>query len=72
MGFQRRWGFGSITLLKNSCGMHILQNISARSSLLIRKYPWDDLVAMAMPFLEGGLYRTFDPNEASLYNPPPW
>lgn len=70
-GFSNEGGaFGSITLLKNSCGMHILQNIKREIEFAdTRKYPWDDLIAMAMPFLEGGLYRTFDPNDASLYNP---
>lgn len=70
-GFSNEGGaFGSITLLKNSCGMHILQNIKREIEFSdTKKYPWDDLVAMAMPFLQGGLYRTFDPNDASLYNP---
>lgn len=70
-GFSNEGGaFGSITLLKNSCGMHILQSIKREIEFSdTRKYPWDDLVAMAMPFLTGGLYRTFDPNDASLYNP---
>ncbi len=70
-GFSNEGGvFGSITLLKNSCGMHILQNIKREIEFSdTKKYPWDDLVAMAMPFLEGGLYKTFDPNDASLYNP---
>lgn len=70
-GFSNEGGvFGSITLLKNSCGMHILQNIKREIEFSdTKKYPWDNLVAMAMPFLEGGLYKTFDPNDPSLYNP---
>lgn len=70
-GFSNEGGaFGSITLLKNSCGMHILQHIKREIEFAEnRKYPWDDLVALAMPDLTEGLFRLFDPNDASLYNP---
>ncbi len=58
----------TITLLKNSAGMHILQNIKNElEQIKSRKYEWPELISMAEGAgLSVGLY---DPNHQSLYNP---
>ncbi|AEV29334.1 pentulose/hexulose kinase [Sphaerochaeta pleomorpha str. Grapes] len=70
-GFSNEGGLhGSITLLKNSCGMHILQNIKRELEFTEnRTYSWDEIVALAMPCLEAKTCKSFDPNDTSLYNP---
>ncbi|QTQ14242.1 carbohydrate kinase [Treponema parvum] len=71
LGFTNEGGvFDSITLLKNSCGMHILQNIKREmESLDSRSYRWDELVALSMPGLGKNDIPTFDPNSDLLYHP---
>ena len=70
-GFSNEGGLlGSITLLKNSCGMHILQNIKRELEFREnRKYSWDEIVSIAMPCLKAKTCKAFDPNDGSLYNP---
>ena len=59
---------GTITLLKNSAGMHILQNIKNElEQIHSRRFEWPELISMAgKPGLSVSLY---DPNHHSLYNP---
>lgn len=59
---------GTITLLKNSTGMHILQNIKNElERIKARKYEWPELISMAN---EAGLsVALYDPNHQNLYNP---
>ena len=68
-GFANEGGaLGTITFLKNSTGMHILQNIKREMEKDGRKYSWDDLVNMADSC--NGIVPVFDPNDNSFYNPP--
>ncbi len=67
-GFANEGGvFGTITLLKNSTGMHILQEIKKELEKDGRKYSWDEIVRMA------GSCKikvpVFDPNDAQFFNP---
>jgi len=67
-GFANEGGaFGTITLLKNSAGMHILQNIKRDLEKSGKKYCWDELVEMA----EGCRHEVplFNPNDPVFYNP---
>ncbi|OQY34777.1 MAG: hypothetical protein B6241_03605 [Spirochaetaceae bacterium 4572_59] len=67
-GFANEGGaFGTITLLKNSAGMHILQNIKRDLEKSGRKYSWDELVAMA-DSCKGDI-PVFNPNDPSFFNP---
>ncbi|MCK5198399.1 MAG: carbohydrate kinase, partial [Spirochaetales bacterium] len=67
-GFANEGGaLGTITFLKNSTGMHILQNIKREMEKDGRKYSWDDLVNMADSC--NGIVPVFDPNDNSFYNP---
>ncbi len=60
----------TITLLKNSCGMHILQNIKREIEFKEnRTYSWDEIVELSRPGLSHPTLPTFDPNHESLYNP---
>lgn len=70
-GFSNEGGvFKTITLLKNSCGMHILQNIKREMEFNEnRSYSWDEIVDLSRPSLEEGLTTSFDPNNESLYHP---
>jgi rhamnulokinase len=70
-GFSNEGGaFGTITLLKNSCGMHILQNIKRELEFNnSRPYSWDEIVDLSQPSLHEGSFVIFDPNDPSLYNP---
>lgn len=70
-GFSNEGGMlGSITLLKNSCGMHILQNIKREMEFVDnRSYRWDELVDLSRPALASPSLVTFDPNAAQLYHP---
>jgi rhamnulokinase len=59
----------TITLLKNSAGMHILQNIKNElEKLNNRKYEWPEIISMASS--AGLSVALYDPNHQSLYNPP--
>jgi rhamnulokinase len=71
----RRFGFANeggaldtITFLKNSAGMHILQNIKNEIEEEIGTVAWDDLVIMAEKY--EGEVPVFDPNDQVFYNPP--
>lgn len=68
-GFANEGGaFGTITFLKNSTGMHILQNIKKEMEKEGRKYSWDELVDMAGSCKS--VVPVFDPNDPRFYNPP--
>ena len=67
-GFANEGGaFGTITFLKNSTGMHIIQNIKKIMEKDGKKYTWDEIVEMA------GNCNTevpvFDPNDRIFFNP---
>ncbi|MBI9106466.1 MAG: carbohydrate kinase [Spirochaetales bacterium] len=58
----------TITLLKNSAGMHILQNVKHElEQLNNRKFEWPELISMASG--AGLSVALYDPNHQSLYNP---
>ncbi len=59
--------FNTITLLKNSAGMHILQGIKKDLELEGKKYSWDEIVAFARAYQ--GSPSLFDPNSFELFNP---
>ena len=62
--------YNTVTLLKNSCGMHILQNIKRELELNAhREYSWDEIVGLSMPALQGKDVPIFDPNCNLLYHP---
>lgn len=71
LGFSNEGGaLDTITLLKNSCGMHILQNIKRELEFKEnRKYAWDEIVELSRPGLSIPTLPTFDVNHESLYNP---
>lgn len=67
-GFANEGGaLGTITFLKNSTGMHILQNIKREMEKDGQKYSWDQLVSMADSCND--IVPVFDPNDNSFYNP---
>ena len=67
-GFANEGGaLGTITFLKNSAGMHILQNIKKEMEKGGHKYSWDELVDMANSCKSE--IPIFDPNDSSLFNP---
>lgn len=70
-GFSNEGGvFNTITFLKNSCGMHILQNIKREMEFNeSRTYTWDEIVDLSMPSLKEGNVPVFDVNEDLLYHP---
>lgn len=70
-GYSNEGGaFGTILLLKNSCGMHILQNIKREMEFNnSRPYSWDEIVQLSLPGLQNPSLTTFDPNSRSLYHP---
>jgi sugar (pentulose or hexulose) kinase len=58
----------TITLLKNSAGMHILQNVKNELEQIgNRKYEWPELISTASG--AGLSVALYDPNHQSLYNP---
>ncbi len=59
--------FDTITLLKNSAGMHILQGIKRDLELDGKKYSWDEIVALARDCQDTPCL--FDPNSFELFNP---
>lgn len=59
--------FNSITLLKNSAGMHIPQGIKRDLELDGKKYSWDEIVAFARAYHDTP--SLFDPNSFELFNP---
>ena len=66
-GFANEGGaLGTITFLKNSTGMHILQNIKREMEKNGQKYSWDKLVSMADSCMS--IVPVFDPNDNSFYN----
>ncbi len=64
---------GTITLLKNSAGMHILQRLKKELEIRDnRDWSWDEMVGIAEKAdREAGdsAVPLFDPNDDSLYNP---
>ncbi|NCB01695.1 MAG: carbohydrate kinase [Spirochaetia bacterium] len=70
-GFTNEGGaLGTITLLKNSAGMHILEHIKREMEFNdSTPYSWDDLIDLSRPFLESNEHILFDPNDESLFNP---
>ncbi|MBN2860388.1 MAG: carbohydrate kinase [Sphaerochaetaceae bacterium] len=70
-GFSNEGGvFDTITLLKNSCGMHILQNIKREMEFTgNRRYSWDEIVSLSAPVLKSEDVVTYDPNSELLYHP---
>jgi rhamnulokinase len=68
-GFANEGGaLDTITFLKNSAGMHILQNIKREMEKNGRKYSWNEMVSMAESC--SGEIPVFDPNDHCFYNPP--
>ncbi len=68
-GFANEGGaFDTITFLKNSAGMHILQNIKNELEEEKGQVGWDELVVMAERY--DGDVPVFDPNDPAFYNPP--
>ncbi|MHC1740561.1 MAG: rhamnulokinase family protein [Anaerolineaceae bacterium] len=59
--------FNSITLLKNSTGMHILQCIKKELEIKGQKFSWDEIVEMARQYQ--GKVSLFNPNSFQLFNP---
>lgn len=59
--------FNSITLLKNSAGMFILQCIKKELETSGKNLNWDDIVKMASEYK--GEIRLFNPNSSELFNP---
>ena len=57
----------TITLLRNSTGMHILQRIKKELKVEGQDYSWDELVQIARDY--DGKISFFDPNSSSLFNP---
>lgn len=70
-GFSNEGGVHkSITLLRNSAGMHILQNIKRELEFSdSRDYTWEEIVAMSSPSMHDPNLVVFDPNVDLLYNP---
>ncbi|MCF7953825.1 MAG: carbohydrate kinase [Spirochaetales bacterium] len=70
-GFANEGGFGkSITLLKNSAGMHILQNIKRELEFdNNRDFSWEEIIALSNASGSPESLSLFDPNDDSLYNP---
>jgi sugar (pentulose or hexulose) kinase len=64
---------GTITLLKNSAGMHILQNVKNEMEIRSnRTYAWAEIIDLSRRRAEDAGSRMvglFDPNHESLYNP---
>ncbi len=59
---------GSITLLKNSAGMHIIKNVKDEMCTAQGKsYSWDELLDMAEQ--AGVSVSLYDPNNTKLFNP---
>ncbi|MDY0289072.1 MAG: FGGY family carbohydrate kinase [Sphaerochaeta sp.] len=59
---------GTITLLKNSAGMHIIKNIKDEMSVSFGKdFSWDELLDMAEQ--AGVSVSLYDPNSTKLFNP---
>ena len=59
--------FNTITLLKNSAGMFILQCIKKELETSGTKLEWDEIVKMAREYK--GEIRLFNPNSSELFNP---
>ncbi len=59
--------FNTITMLKNSAGMHILQCIRRDLESDGKKYTWDEIVRLARSYQ--GEAALFDPNSYELFNP---
>jgi len=59
--------FNTITFLKNSTGMHILQCIKKELELSGQKWSWSDIVKLAADY--PGKVCLFDPNSSRLFNP---
>ncbi len=70
-GFANEGGaLGTITLLKNSAGMHILENIKREMEFNdSHLYSWDELIALSCEALNNPDLPLFDPNSEILYNP---
>jgi len=67
-GFANEGGaLGTITFLKNSTGMHILQNIKKEMEKDGCEYSWDELVVLAKK--SSGIIPVFDPNDQCFFNP---
>jgi sugar (pentulose or hexulose) kinase len=69
MSFANEGGaLNTITLLKNSTGMHILQNVKREMEKKRGgSYSWDEIVGLSK---EGGIeVALYDPNNAKLFNP---
>jgi rhamnulokinase len=59
--------FGTITLLKNSTGMHILQGLKNQLESDGHPYSWDSIVKIAQGY--NGKICIFNPNATELFNP---
>lgn len=70
-GFSNEGGvFDTITLLKNSTGMHILQNIKREMEAQSGKpISWERVIEISQEAPASAERYIFDPNDESLYNP---
>jgi len=59
--------FNTITMLKNSTGMHILQCIKKELEFNGDVFTWNDIVKMAAEYR--GNVPVFDPNSSRIFNP---
>ncbi len=67
-GFTNEAGaFDTITFLKNSAGMYIIQRVKKELANEGKNYSWDEMVAMASGCEEE--VPVFDPNDALFFNP---
>lgn len=67
-GFSNEGGaLGTITFLKNSTGMHILQNIKKEMEQGGRNYDWEEIVSLANACKTR--VPVFNPNDTLFFNP---
>lgn len=67
-GFTNEAGaFGTITFLKNSAGMYIIQRVKKELANEGKNYSWGEMVAMASAYQDE--VPVFDPNDALFFNP---
>ena len=57
----------TITLLRNSTGMHILQGIKKELKVEGQDYSWDEMIQIAKNY--DGEISFYDPNSSALFNP---
>lgn len=69
LGFTNELGaYGTVTLLKNSTGLHIIQSVRRELAREGRQYSWDEIVDIAQT--HKGPTPLIDPNDPAFFNPP--